>query len=247
MDAIKLFHGEVSEDVLMKEKQFEGLRTKLLKGAADFYGRLEELLKGQTDRESREALGKAYVELAELTSKIGDQTKALDVHRKALAVHRALASEPGADIAIKLEVARGLTASGWLERSTGDIAWCARIVRAGAERWRRKSGRSQAWLEQAQGVLGTAYSMTGNVLAETGDPAGARAAYDKALAIRQKLADGNPSDLDFAAKPGGRPQQHWSPGVQDGRSVRALAGLPRGAADPAKAGRRPPRRHRVPA
>ena len=44
MDAIKLFHGEVSEDVLMKEKQFDGLRTKLLKGAADFYGRLEDLL-----------------------------------------------------------------------------------------------------------------------------------------------------------------------------------------------------------
>jgi len=44
MEAIKLFHGEVSEDLLMKEKQFEGLRTKLLKGAADFYGRLEDLL-----------------------------------------------------------------------------------------------------------------------------------------------------------------------------------------------------------
>ena len=98
MDAIKLFHGEVSEDLLMKEKQFDGLRTKLLKGAADFYGRLEVLLKGQTDRESRAALGKAYVDLAELTGKIGDQTAALAVHRKALAVHRALASEPGADI-----------------------------------------------------------------------------------------------------------------------------------------------------
>ena len=57
MDAIKLFHGEVSEDLLMKEKQFEGLRTKLLKGAADFYGRLEGLLKSQTDRESRRCAG----------------------------------------------------------------------------------------------------------------------------------------------------------------------------------------------
>ena len=33
MDAIKLFHGEVSEDVLMKGKQFEGLRKKLLSSA----------------------------------------------------------------------------------------------------------------------------------------------------------------------------------------------------------------------
>ena len=32
MDAIKLFHREVSDDLLMKEKQFERPRTKLLKG-----------------------------------------------------------------------------------------------------------------------------------------------------------------------------------------------------------------------
>ena len=52
MDAVGLFHGEVSEDLLLKEKPFEGLRTKLLRGAADFYGKLEGLLKGQTDRAS---------------------------------------------------------------------------------------------------------------------------------------------------------------------------------------------------
>ncbi|HKI42648.1 MAG TPA: serine/threonine-protein kinase, partial [Mycobacterium sp.] len=90
MDAIKLFHGEVSEDLLMKEKQFEGLRTKLLNGAAQFYGRLEALLKDQTDRDSRAALGKAYDELGALTEKIGDQAAALAVQRKALAVRRSL-------------------------------------------------------------------------------------------------------------------------------------------------------------
>jgi hypothetical protein len=116
MDAIKLFHGEVSEDLLLKEKQFEGLRTKLLKGAADFYGRLEDLLKDQTDRESRAALGKAYDELGELTGKIGDQRAALAVHRKALAVRRALASEPGADAESKLDVARSLNTAGSLQR-----------------------------------------------------------------------------------------------------------------------------------
>ena len=44
MDAIKLFHGEVSQDLLLKEQQFGKLRGKLLRGAADFYGRLEKLL-----------------------------------------------------------------------------------------------------------------------------------------------------------------------------------------------------------
>ena len=58
MEAIKVFHGEVSDDVLMKEKQFDGLRKKLLKGEADFYGKLEDLVKGQTDRESAHCAGK---------------------------------------------------------------------------------------------------------------------------------------------------------------------------------------------
>jgi tRNA A-37 threonylcarbamoyl transferase component Bud32 len=121
MDAIKLFHGEVSEDVLMKEKRFEGLRKKLLSGAARFYGRLEELLGAQRDGDSREALAKAYVELGELTDKIGDQSAALQVYLKALAVQRALASEPGADPARKLDVARSLTAAGGLNRPATGI------------------------------------------------------------------------------------------------------------------------------
>ena len=196
MDAIKLFHGEVSEDVLMKEKQFEGLRTKLLKGAADFYGRLEDLLKGQTDRESRAALGKAYFELGELTSKIGDQTAALAVHRKALVVHEALASEPGIDPEIKLEVARGLTAAGWLRRSTGDVAGALESFEQ-ARKLAEELGTVAGLAEQAQGMLGTVYSMIGNVLSETGDSAGARTAYENALTIRQKLVDGNPSDVNL--------------------------------------------------
>jgi eukaryotic-like serine/threonine-protein kinase len=87
MSAITPFHGEVSEDLLMREKQFEGLRTKLPRGAADFYGKWERLLKGQTDPMSCGALGKAYDELGELTAMIGNKSKALAVHLKALAAY----------------------------------------------------------------------------------------------------------------------------------------------------------------
>ena len=41
LEAIKLFHGDVSEDLLLKQKPFEALRKKLLSGAAEFYGKLE--------------------------------------------------------------------------------------------------------------------------------------------------------------------------------------------------------------
>jgi eukaryotic-like serine/threonine-protein kinase len=67
MEAIKLFHGEVSEDLLVKEKQFQRLRSKLLSGAAGFYEKLEHMMEGQPDPASRSTLGRAYFELATLT------------------------------------------------------------------------------------------------------------------------------------------------------------------------------------
>ena len=90
MDAIKLFHGEISKDLLLKQHQFEKLRGKLLRGAADFYGRLEKLLKGREDQESRAALGRAYEELGELTIDIGNSQQALAAFQKAVDARRTL-------------------------------------------------------------------------------------------------------------------------------------------------------------
>jgi len=190
MDAIKLFHGEVSEDLLLKEKQFEGLRTKLLKGAADFYGRLEGLLNGQTDRESRRALGRAYGELALLTGLISDQKAALAVLGKALTVRRALASEPVADARAKLDLAGSLDAAGWYQRLTGDLAG-ARASYEEAQRLAEEVDAEGGGAQGAREMLGNAYHGIGQVLNQMGDPAGARAAFGQALAIRQKLADAN--------------------------------------------------------
>jgi serine/threonine protein kinase/tetratricopeptide (TPR) repeat protein len=122
MDAINLFHGDVSEDLLLKEKPFETLRGKLLKGAADFYGKLERKLEGQTDPKSRAALGRAYFDLASLTNQIGDQKKAIEVHRKAMAVRRELASRPGADAESTLDLARSLYAIAVMQAGAKDMA-----------------------------------------------------------------------------------------------------------------------------
>jgi serine/threonine-protein kinase len=196
VEAIKLFHGDVSEDLLLKEKQFEGLRSRLLNGAANFYGRLEGLLKGQTDRESRAELGKAYEDLGELTGKIGDQPAALAVHRKALAVRRGLASEPGADAGTRLDVARSLNAAGHMQSVTGDRAG-ARTSFEEAKRLAEEAEAQDGAVEEARKVMGTAYHRLAVVLLDTGDPAGAQVANDKALAIFRKLADDNPSVTEF--------------------------------------------------
>ena len=48
VEAIKTFHTGVSEDFLLKEDQFKELRDRLLKSAADFYGKLGALLGKET-------------------------------------------------------------------------------------------------------------------------------------------------------------------------------------------------------
>jgi serine/threonine protein kinase/tetratricopeptide (TPR) repeat protein len=120
MDAIKLFHGEISKDLLLKQRQFEKLRGKLLRGAAEFYGRLEKLLKERSDHESRAALGRAYEELGALTIDIGNSKEAVAVFQKAIEVRRALVEKSGGDDKIKLDLARNLRSSGFLLEGISD-------------------------------------------------------------------------------------------------------------------------------
>jgi eukaryotic-like serine/threonine-protein kinase len=105
--AIKTFHTGVSEDFLLKEDQFKELRDRLLKSAADFYGKLGALLGKETDVAARRALAQSNFELADLTSKIGHKEDALSMHRAVLAAREALAAEP--DAGVTAEVGRSIT------------------------------------------------------------------------------------------------------------------------------------------
>jgi serine/threonine-protein kinase len=198
MDAVKLFHGEVSEDLLLKEKPFEGLRTKLLRGAAGFYTKLEGLLAGQTDRPSRAMLARAYDELAELTDRIGSKTEALAMRRKALAVRQVLADGSEADTANRADEARSWIAVSSLQRETGDTSGAV----ASYNEARRLTENLEATAGsdvQVQAVLGQAHYMMGRLLEETATQAEALAEFERAVAIRQKLAEARPDLVQFQA------------------------------------------------
>jgi eukaryotic-like serine/threonine-protein kinase len=196
MAAIKLFHGEVSEDLLLKEKQFEKLRTKLLRGAADFYGKLEDLLKGQTDRTSRMALGNAYFELGVLTTKIGNHGEALAVHRNALEVRRELAKRPDADGEAVHAAARSLLAVGVGAAETGDPA----VELASYEEARNladdliTTGKSSSEIRL---TLAQSLNSIGFELASRGRSDKGLEAARRALAMTQGLVDANPSATKF--------------------------------------------------
>jgi serine/threonine-protein kinase len=121
VEAIKTFHTGVSEDFLLKEDQFKELRNRLLKSAADFYGKLSALLGKETSFSSRQALAQSNFELAELTSKIGRTEDALAAHRAVLAERETLANEPEADLGAKADVCRSLTDVAALLHTTGKI------------------------------------------------------------------------------------------------------------------------------
>jgi len=199
MEAIKLFHGEVGDDLVLKADQFKPLRDKLLRGALDFYGKLEGLLKGQPDKGSRGAMGNAYFELGELTAKIGDKPAALAAHRKGLAVRRELASEPAADAEARGNVAGSLFAAGILLIETANSAQAlahfeeARDLLEGLP-------RSGPGSDSRRALLGMIYAGIGVMLERTGKPAAATAALQRSVDTLTRLVDNNPEVTEFRSR-----------------------------------------------
>ena len=107
-EAIRTFHTGVSEDVLLKQDEFKLLRTKLLRQAREFYSKLEGLLQGHADRESRIALADAYYEVATLTSDIDSMEAAWQVQRREAALLEDLVREVPGDLEPRRKLARCL-------------------------------------------------------------------------------------------------------------------------------------------
>jgi eukaryotic-like serine/threonine-protein kinase len=196
MEAIKLFHGQVGDDLILKEAQFKPLRDKLLGGAADFYGKLEKLLQGQVDPSSRKAMGNAYIELGELTDTIGDKSAALAAYRKSLAVHRELAAQPDADSEVQAKVAQSLHAVAFLLGQTGKSAEAlthfdearhllVRLPPSGPDSNVRRR------------LLGLVHSGIARELAATGRPDAAMSDYQRSAEIMARLVNDNPDVTDF--------------------------------------------------
>jgi tetratricopeptide (TPR) repeat protein len=196
--AIATLHTGVSEDFLLKNPEFKELRTKVLKEAARFYSDLEKLLAGKTDAKSRKLLADGYFQLGDLTTKIGDQQEALAVQRKALELRRELAAAEGATVETRLDVARSLRAVAILLRDTGDIAGTLSAVQE--QRDLAATLEAEAPTDAVRAQLAYAQNWIGVVLSETGKPTEGLKEYQKALAIREKLADANPAIPAFQSQ-----------------------------------------------
>jgi eukaryotic-like serine/threonine-protein kinase len=195
VEAIKIFHTGVSKDFLLKQSQFKELRDRLLKSAADFYGKLAALLGRETDFASRRALAQSNFELADLMRTLGRFDDALTAHRAVLAAREALVAEPGADVAATVDAGRSVTAVAGLLRKMDDaLAAYRRAVSllegpAGAD-------------PKARAALADCRSRMGSLLSQTGRHADALAAYQLARVDQEALAAApgasNDARLDLA-------------------------------------------------
>jgi serine/threonine-protein kinase len=196
MEAIGSYHKGVSEDVLLKQEQFKELRDRLLGGAASFYRKLGGVLQGQADDRSRRALGEAYYQLAEVTSKVGSKEEALKVHRQGLALRRGLAEAPSSGTAAIADQGRSLIAIGILLDKMGR----ADEAMASYEEARSLlSGLSALGSERdaIRGLLAESFYWTGQSLAIREKTSEALAAYERAQEIEEELTAAHPDAVDY--------------------------------------------------
>jgi eukaryotic-like serine/threonine-protein kinase len=199
-EAIRSFSQAVTQDEMLKEKHLSPLRDKLLRSAAEFYGKLGQLLEGRPDRPSQVALGDAYYELGVLTMNIGDQVAALEIARKALAMRQGLAkdSNPTAHLAL----ARSLYLVGVVAADTGDPAE-ALILYEQARAMIERDFPPASDSEEIKSLLATIHNSIGLLLKRTGEPGKALESYGRSLEIQRRLAEANPtvteSQSDLAA------------------------------------------------
>jgi eukaryotic-like serine/threonine-protein kinase len=182
VDAIKTFHTGVSEDFLLKQNQFKTLRDRLLKSAADFYGKLSALLGNETDLRSRRALAASNFELADLTDKVGRKDEALAAHRVVLSARKALAAGPEADVESIAEVGRSQTAVATLLEGVGKTDDAVVTYRQ-AEALLEARAASASVAGQIRAALADCRSRLGYLLYSTGH------AGDGLLVLRQARSD----------------------------------------------------------
>jgi eukaryotic-like serine/threonine-protein kinase len=196
LEAIKTFHGGVSEDLLLREKQFDSLRTRLLRGATDFYRRLEDRLEGEPDRHSRAALGQAYHDIGELTARIGSQAEALAALRRGLEIRLALAFEVGTDPAPRRDAALSLIALGDLQEANGEMADALASFEQ-ARNLLEPLARSEPDEPSYRAAEAKCLRGIARVQYHTGRAAEALTSHQRARAIFQGLADAFPALTPF--------------------------------------------------
>jgi eukaryotic-like serine/threonine-protein kinase len=180
-------------------------RQLVVKRALEFLGRLSE--DRGNDPQLAHELAAAYARISAIQgggqmslANLGDQAGAVASSLKAVAILERLAAADPQNLGIGLELAQIYGDLSYLRRSLGDLA-------ASVQNQRKAIALLERFLAAApenpklRKALVVAYSILGDVLGNhntpnLGDPKASLVLYRKALAIQEKLAAGDPGNLD---------------------------------------------------
>ncbi len=191
MEAVRAFTTGASEDVILKEKALESLRTKLLGQSREFYEKLRASLEGETDRASRSALAEALFDAGTLYSRVDAPQKAIGAHREALALRNALAAQQPNEPVAQRELGRShLTLADLL-------ASLSRVDEARAELTRAQHvlvplARERPGDGGARRLDADCRSLDGKLLFDAGQPAPGRSVLEQARTLYERLIRDNP-------------------------------------------------------
>ena len=196
MEAIKTFHTGVSEDLLLKQKEFGTLRGKLLRGAQEFYQKLEHQVGKQTDLNSRLSLGRAYFDVGELTNQLGSKQESLAIHRRTLALFEELQKDHPGEPAVALEVARNNAALAIAFSSAGQKAE-ALAAGSRAHAILETLAEADPYNVMLRGELARAVHYGGEFLFLNSRVVEGMKAFERARASQEDLVRGNPSGQQY--------------------------------------------------
>jgi serine/threonine-protein kinase len=195
LEAVRAYHTEVTEDVLLKTPALKGLRTKLLRWPLEFYKRVGELptLDSQ-DPSNRAMLAEMYTRLAHVTRDVGTKAQAIEGFRRANALLEAIsrddpsAIKPRADAAYNHnQIALLLSDLGRYPEALASFQLALGI--------RETISRANPQDVEMQVSVANVHNNIGNLLESMGKTDEALASHRRALALRESLSRDAPDSL----------------------------------------------------
>jgi serine/threonine protein kinase/tetratricopeptide (TPR) repeat protein len=193
-DAVELFFNRVTDDPMLKEKDFSDLRKKLLKAAVPFYDWLKA--QQQDSDESRAAVGHAYHRLARVRAETGEAEAAMEDFRQMQAIFAGLAADFPTRPEFRQELAWSHGYLGILLKNTGRLPE-AESANAAALAIQKQLAADFPTRPEFRQELAWSHGNLANLFHTTGRLPEAESAYAAALAIFRQLAADFPTRPEF--------------------------------------------------
>jgi serine/threonine-protein kinase len=179
------------DSALLREPRLEGLRSRLLQTALDFYQKLQSSLEEDASPGARLQLFEAYLSVAHLTWELGRQGEALATYRRALALVEQIAAAAPADAEARSALARCHTRIGFTFRTMARPAEALRAYEQARE-IQDSLVRDHPETARYREFLSWTLSQLGVIELEFGRPAEAIGLHRQAIAIHEALVGRDP-------------------------------------------------------